>query len=178
MEDTLQIRCPWCTAILKIKNQPGIESKSVTCPVCKQKSPFTSFKPVNKPGNNVEVKTELPPLGGMPPFTPTGPARLKLLPDGPVFTLKEGRNVIGRKANGSKADIAIDTRGQLRMSREHIIIEVIPSTGGSPQHVISLFKAQVNPTTVNNQPLEYGDTIYLENHAIIELPDARLEFLL
>lgn len=41
--DIIKIKCPWCGSVLSVKNRPDIETKNVTCPVCKQKSAFTQF---------------------------------------------------------------------------------------------------------------------------------------
>lgn len=43
-ESKLIIKCPFCGTPLSVKNIPGIEKKNLTCPVCKCKAPFTSFK--------------------------------------------------------------------------------------------------------------------------------------
>ena len=46
MDEIIQIKCPFDGAILSVKNQPGIETKNVTCPACKHKYPFTQYKRV------------------------------------------------------------------------------------------------------------------------------------
>ena len=52
MDDIVKIKCPYCGSVLSVKNQIGIESKSVTCPICKQKSPFMDFKKVIDKSND------------------------------------------------------------------------------------------------------------------------------
>lgn len=47
MSETIQIRCPFCGALLTVSNQYGIESKNVTCPVCKTKGAFTEFNSIH-----------------------------------------------------------------------------------------------------------------------------------
>ena len=56
MNEILKIGCPICGSVLSVKNQPGIESKSVTCPICKNKSLFSAFKKIV----SKEEKTEYP----------------------------------------------------------------------------------------------------------------------
>lgn len=69
MDDIIQIRCPFCRAILSVKNQPKIESKNVTCPVCKHKYPFPQFKRIDtnkfnvngdSPSQNISGLTQTP----------------------------------------------------------------------------------------------------------------------
>lgn len=190
MNELIQIKCPWCGAVLSVRNVPGIEGKGVTCPVCKQKSPFVQCKRV-MPRNTVE-KTDYP-RGERTEYRSDERTRLPektevreqenltigsliLTPGGKKFHLSPGRNVIGRKAQASTADIMIDTGEGRRMSRKHIVIEVKRVPGKGFVHYISLYKEQCNPTFLGNDPIEYGDTIVLAHGDTITMPDAVLKF--
>ena len=188
MDEIIQIKCPFDGAVLSVKNQPGIETKNVTCPICKHKYPFTQFKRVFKSSSsaNEDPATEYPENGGHTCY-PNGDdtnygemnftlGKIKLLDSGLSFQLKPGRNVIGRKASKSAADFQIDTADKRAMSREHIVIEVkkVPAKGFV--HYLSLFKEKVNKTCIGNEPLLYGDCIVLKHGDIIRLPDATLKF--
>lgn len=183
MDDIIQIKCPFDGAILSVKNQPGIESKNITCPICKHKYPFTQFKRVDKTVNTGDdPDTEYPGGNGHDEeVTDLGQlnftiGRLKVSGAGTTFRLKPGRNVIGRRATKSGADFQIDTGEQRAMSREHIVIEVkkVPSKGFV--HYLSLFKEKVNKTWLGNEQLLFGDVIVLNHGDIIKLPDATLIF--
>ncbi|MBD5227672.1 MAG: FHA domain-containing protein [Bacteroidales bacterium] len=183
MDDIIQIKCPFDGAILSVKNQPGIESKNVTCPICKHKYPFTQFKRVDKTVNTGDdPDTEYPGGNGHnDEATDLGQlnftiGRLKVSGAGTTFRLKPGRNVIGRKATKSGADFQIDTGEQRAMSREHIVVEVkkVPAKGFV--HYLSLFKEKVNKTWLGNEQLLFGDVIVLNHGDIIKLPDATLIF--
>ena len=185
MDEIIQIKCPFDGAVLSVKNQPGIENRNVTCPICQHKYPFTQFKRVtaagnsvnssssakalNKGGGNENDATELPEMN----FTL---GRLKLLDSDIAYQLQLGRNVIGRKGTKSQADFQIDTPGARAMSREHIVIEIkkIPAKGFV--HYLSLFKEKVNPTFIGKEPLLYGDCIILSHGDVISLPGAELKF--
>ena len=52
-DEIIKIKCPWCNAVLSVKNRPDIETKNVTCPVCKQKSAFTQFTLLTPPSSAV-----------------------------------------------------------------------------------------------------------------------------
>lgn len=43
MTDFIQIKCPCCGAVLKVKHQDGLERASITCPVCKSKARFVDY---------------------------------------------------------------------------------------------------------------------------------------
>ena len=57
MDQFIQIKCPFCGAVLKVKQQAGLEKASITCPVCKKKSAFSDYETVI---NKDSEETELP----------------------------------------------------------------------------------------------------------------------
>lgn len=190
MNEIIQIKCPFDGAVLSVKNQPGIETKDVICPICKHKYPFTQFKRVTQTMDNREPGTEYPgneehtryAYGnhsneetdfGQMNFTL---GKVRLLGTGVSYQLKPGRNVIGRKGEKSNADFQIDTAEKRSMSREHIVIEVkkVPSKGFV--HYVSLFKERINKTYIGDEPILYGDCMVLNHGDIIKLPDASLKF--
>lgn len=189
MEDIIQIKCPFDGAVLSVKNQPGIESKYVTCPVCNHKYPFTQFKRVALSGPADEPGTEYPHEEEKTSYdsgdVPEMPAReaenftlglLRLAGSEVTFRLKPGRNVIGRKATKSTADFQIDTADNRSMSREHIVVEVKKVPGSGFVHYVYLFKEKVNDTFIGAEPLLFGDCLILNHGDIIKLPDATLTF--
>lgn len=187
MDDILTIKCPWCSAVLSVKNQPGIEAKRLTCPVCKKTQPFTAFK-LHTPGMKnmiTEDHTVYPGMKGDalgPGILPADDPRTSTVGElvdvakARHYPLKFGRNVVGRKADASMADIQIPTDGQMHMSREHLVIEVknVPAKG--IVHYVSLFKERVNKTFVDNEELFFGDKIILSTGMVIKLPDVHLRF--
>lgn len=190
MDEIIRIKCPFDGAILSVKNQPGIENKLVTCPICKQKFPFSQFKRITPaPSYQEEGETELPDMDGrargygaeehttiaqsQANFTL---GRLKVVGTATSFQLRAGRNVIGRKGMKSLADFQIDTAEKRAMSREHLQIEVKKVPGKGVVHYVSLCKEKVNRTFVGNELLMYGDVLILNHGDIIRLPDATLKF--
>lgn len=187
MEELIKIKCPFDGAVLKVMNQPGIESKNVTCPICKHKYPFTEFKRVDDVYSNEDPDTELP--GGeektryrdseettslnQPDFTI---GELYIPSMNKVFRLSPGRNLIGRKATKTTATIQIDTGEKRSMSREHLVIDVKKVPAKGMVHYVSLAKEKVNKTMVGNEVLNYGDCFVLQNGDVIALPDVTLKF--
>lgn len=186
METIIKIKCPFCGSVLSVKEQAGMESKSVTCPICKQKSPFTTFKSVVD--KLQEEKTQYPGREEHTSYriddSPTATGKglnfaLGRLTGGIMtnpYQLKSGKNIIGRQAAQSIADCQIPTAPSKRMSREHLVIEVKREPGRGFVHYASLYKERVNATFVNNTLLEFGDRVVLNHGDVIKLPDATVKF--
>ncbi len=178
MDDKIQIGCPTCGSILSVRSVPGMETKNVTCPVCKKTFPFTRFKVIEKadedehtryPGEEDHGETE---VNRDKNYTL---GRLYVPVLGLSFQLGLGKNIIGRKASGSAVPIQIPCQTK-RMSREHLVIEIKKVLGQGFVHYVSLNKEQVNPTYIGNCQLEYGDKIVLKHNDIIKLPDMEIRF--
>ncbi len=187
IQQTIMIKCPACGAVLTVKNQPGIETKNVPCPGCKQRIPFRNFQrvvPRKKVVGTVypeNYQNRRPSDSGSKQETEklnSHVGQLCLLPSNQMFQLREGRNIIGRQATQSAATLQIPVTGSLRMSREHLVITVENVPGKGFVHVASLFKPKFNETRVGGKVLAYGDSVVLEHGCQIELPDATLVFLL
>lgn len=190
MDEIIQIKCPFDGAVLSVKSQPGIETKNVTCPICKHKYPFTQFKRIIQTANSDDLNTEYPDNEEHTSYAYGNTSRedtdfgqmnftlgkVKLIGTGISYQLKPGRNIIGRKGTKSNANFQIDTDEKRSMSREHIVIEVKKVSGKGFVHYISLFKEKVNKTYIGNEPLFYGDCVVLNHGDIIKLPDASLKF--
>lgn len=167
-KEIIKIKCPNDGDILTVQKVPGIESKYVTCPTCKQRMKFTDFKVIQ----DSEEETTI--FGGGKNLII---GKLKVKSTGASYQLKIGKNVIGRKSPKSSADIQIDCPNN-RMSREHLIIEVKKSPTEGFIHYARLFKGHVNATFVGDLELEEGDEVILKNRNVIKLPDVDVEFTL
>lgn len=185
MTDIIKIKCPHCSTILSVRQQAGIESKSVVCPICKQKTPFLKYKfcdvsirpekdmeesctqyAISNGGNNFNVYNSICLV----------PGSLNILPQGNIFQLKIGKNIVGRKVATSLADFKIETGENKYLSREHLVIEVKKEEGKGIVHYASLYKEKVNATYINNERLEFGDCIILKRGDVIKLPGVELLF--
>ena len=163
--------------------QPGIENRFVTCPVCKEKHPFKAYKVV---AGTTQEETEYPGGGGHVSGneeTEIGKGEnftlgeLRMENSGlPLYRLKVGRNIVGRKSPSSSADFQIPSSGEKRMSREHLVVEVKKVPGKGFVHYVSLYKEKVNATMINGVRLEYGDCVVLKDGDRLTLPEATLVF--
>lgn len=182
MNEIIKIGCPVCGSVLSVLDQPGIASKFVTCPVCKNKSPFPAFKRIL----NKEEHTEYPEEETMPYYPEDTDFRnginytvgKLLIPALNLsFQLKPGKNIIGRKASASSATCQIPCETK-RMSREHLVIEIKKIPGKGFVHYASLYKDKVNATFIGQNKLEFGDCIVLNPGDIIKLSDVEARFVI
>lgn len=178
-QNNIHIKCPHCGAVLSVKDEPGLNEKSTTCPVCKQKSRIKDFERIAVgQQERTELPTEVPGMkkGNEDPRTSVNMGsftlgKLFIQPNGPTYQLHTGRNIIGRKHDmGEHADFEIQTNSK-RMSRLHLVIEVkkIPDKGFV--NYVSLYGQKANATFVGNNRLEVGDCLVLNVGDIIQLPD-------
>lgn len=190
MDEMIKIQCPNCSTHLSVKPIPGIENKSVTCPVCKRKMPFVQYIKkgiVQNDTYNAKEETDLGNTNGnhQDPESDYGEGletkvigSLMDVSNGMTYPLRKGRNVIGRRASSSSADIQAAPSNNLRVSREHLVIDVRFVAGKGIQHYVSLYKEKVNKTIVNGMQLQAGEELILKNGNLIELPDFRMRFVL
>ena len=105
-----------------------------------------------------------------------GIGRLVVLSTGVVHQLRPGVNVVGRMATTTTANIQIpDITGNNRMSREHLVINVVQEYGGFA-HYATLYKPGVNMTYVRNMPLVYGQQVPLYSGDLIMFPNETVRF--
>lgn len=181
--NVLKIKCPNCSGRLTVKLKSPNQDVNIPCPICKVTSPLKSY--IKVVGSQQLEHTEYPSKGDE---TQIGTLEMNYvvgqlkIQDSPLssYPLKMGRNIVGRKADSSKADIQIPDESQ-RMSREHLIIDVEKVSGKGIVHKLSLYpKKKINETFLNGEklssvdciPLKHGDVItLLENKLIFEIPD-------
>lgn len=181
--DIIKIKCPNCGAVLTVKNVPGLAAKDLTCPVCKHKDKVRAFRLLasNQDGNDdvddscTHYSSSSVSESAVADINQL-PGQLRVISTGQVFPLKMGRNVVGRKASSSSADIQLPVGDCKRMSRSHVVINVMKETGTSITTHISLFKENVNKTFVKGNEVLYGDELVLNDGDVIELPDLKVVY--
>jgi hypothetical protein len=100
----------------------------------------------------------------------------ELLYGGVNYPLVEGRNIVGRKGNTSKATVQIETADRY-MSRQHVAIEVTTLPNGTLKVLLSNYQNK-NLTSVDGQPIETGDAIRLTDGNAITMGHSTLTFKL
>lgn len=177
MNETVKVKCPGCGKILILKNQPGIENKNITCPICGSRGKFVDFLEVPSRPSAPAVSSHGGELTEVwQPGSVFSLGRLIVVPDGYDFELSPGQNVVGRRSARSLADFQIDTKGDLTMSREHIIIETKNEREKGVVSYLLLAKPDVNPTYIGRQRIIFGEKVELKNGDMIALPGIMLRY--
>lgn len=184
------VRCPYCKAVLTVKNSKNVEVKTISCPKCGELLKV-SFRKRKEP---VEAPTYIPqkPKGVNNRETQEGfnnspyatkirvPQREKtnprLLCNGQIYELESGENIIGRQSADSFATIQINTN-DLYMSRQHIRIIMNSQKNGIEKFVLGNYK-NMNKTMVNGQMVEKDDLIRLSDGDVISIGHTEIVFKL
>lgn len=169
MQNIIKLRCPKCSSIINIPVCLDLENKRIKCGACKSVSPYTEYTGVTSEVSSSD-ETKL-----LNPAAPIGILKIVGSSDA-VYELKPGENIIGRKANSSKADIQIPTGDKRTMSREHLVIDVKGDAKKGYAHHVRLYKDSVCTTKVSEEQINYGDCIVLQSGDIIDMGDASLLF--
>lgn len=179
----MKIKCPNCGERLKVKLKTPNMDINIPCPTCKISSPLKSYIKLTEQ-QQAEEHTEYPKneeetiIGTYVVNDIIGQLKVQNTLLSP-FPLKMGRNVIGRKAKSSTADIQIPIQieERSRTSREHLIIDVDKVKGKGIVHYLSLYpKKKINETLLNGEKLSSIDRIPLKSGDIVTLPDVILIF--
>lgn len=195
MNKSKQVVCPnsACRTILGIENVDGLEGKNIRCPRCGKVYPFPSFIPYvgrkvspNMPGSASSDETSYASGAGCDTdatrVVSTGTEALGgllLAGESTPRPLRLGKNVIGRDASTSTADIRIpDSLGKRTMSRTHLLVNVV-RMGDTVKHQISLFPdgRKKNRTLVNQTELRVGDVVILHDGDRITVDYQTLTFV-
>lgn len=166
--EKIRIQCPSCGAILETFDNPANYEKNVTCPNCNNRGKFSSFKRLTNSLAKVSDTTIVKPMGK---------DTIGILTDvytGKRYSLKEGRNIIGRITYKTPplATIPIITDNR-KMSRSHLIIDVIQGADGR-YHSYASNSSNKNATTINGKVLEDGDKVSLRNQDVLSLAETKL----
>lgn len=182
MNDLINIKCPYCSVILKVKNQPGLQNMSITCPVCKRKSLVRDFKVVkNKQDDEQTLVSQNKKSVTNEDATIVSEARIEpigslVLPNGKPIQLHIGVNAIGRESRSTLAEIKLPDKNKTRkISRNHAKIEVIRMANGSCKHILFNWENK-NPTFVNGDVVEKDDRIVLHDNDRIRFVDVDVVF--
>ncbi len=186
-----RIMCPNCRAVLDVKNSQNEALKRITCLSCKtvlqvrfqpQQEPVDADTFYEKPHGPVvdDGATQFfNGTEGATQFVPREPksiSHIHLSYAGKTYPLKEGKNIVGRKGETSKATVQIETADRY-MSRQHCSITVSTLPDGTKKAVLSNYQNK-NLTTIDGQPIETGDSIRLTDGNAITMGHTTVTFKL
>ena len=165
MSELIIIKCPKCGKHFALTQEPVNPSVNVRCLACNEDTPYSQLRPVQEsvmkePAQKTIIQQQGHPL----------PVLKLISPSNDAFTLKAGRNIIGRFAPTSHADIMIDTGHLKHISREHAVVEVKEEMGKYVCY-FSLYKKEINDTYVSDTKVSFGSSIRLKSGDRLQLPD-------
>ena len=169
---TKTVKCPSCGVVLEVRNSKSEELKIINCPNC---SMILRVRFGRQVGEIMDAETHIAGSGEdgntmLVGTTPTGDKAV-IVCGGRRYELHEGRNIVGRRASTSIADIQIDVADQY-MSRLNAIINVKKS-GAQLLVTISNYKNQ-NPMMVGTMKLLSGDEMVLGNNDVFTMGKTRM----
>ena len=176
------IKCDSCGLTLNVPQRNGEPVRVIRCPNCSHQL-RVEFDPQPKDSSETVYG------GGMannhqPQPSEDGAtiyAQKKIISKGMLmcngkrYPLHNGRNVVGRKAPSSEADVQIDSIDR-HISRQHAIIKMSRVADGSLRALISCTKDRLT-TIVGGQSLAVGDEIVLTSGITLVLGETSLLYL-
>ena len=172
LPQTINIKCPSCGVVLRVTNSKNEAEKHFSCPKCGKRIVVPFYK--------LRVEDGETQLDGNPvaQATQIGNANMQeschLTCNGKDYPLPIGRNVVGRKASTSSADVQVETDDKF-MSREHMVINVRRLPDGGIKVDVSNYKNK-NSTRVNDLLLQSGDAIVLHDGDTIQMGSTIMAF--
>lgn len=172
LPQTINIKCPSCGVVLRVTNSRNESEKRFSCPKCGKRIVVPFYRLKAEDG-----ETQLDGTPGAQ-STQLGNANMQqschLICNGVEYALPIGRNIVGRKASSSGADIQIETDDKY-MSREHMVINVRRLPDGGIKVDVSNHKNK-NSTRVNDLLLQSGDAIVLHDGDTIQMGSTIMAF--
>lgn len=150
--------CPNCRTQLSFPEVKGYQDKIVECPICHFKAlanVYLSGKAGQGGFGGNEEATQLP--WNCLQFS-DDIGQIRVVSTGQCCPLKMGKNIIGRIAKSSKADIQI-THDEY-MSRQHVLIEVIKGVHGIEHRLVEI--GSKNIVLLNGKPIQRNDILNIK----------------
>lgn len=158
---TKTVKCPACGVVLEVRNSQNEEVKIIHCPQCKMALRVRFQRQVDEP---MDAETHIPGLSEDNDTVIAGlgssAGKAFIVCDGRKYELREGDNIVGRKASTTTADVQLAVTDRY-ISRLNAIVKV-RKTGGNLLVTIANYKNQ-NPIKVGAVTLLNDDELVLEN---------------
>lgn len=142
----------------------GVKQEQPERPKGNQGAPPTEFVSRNKQESNREY------FGAEPGWLVVHDENTKQQ----TFSLKKGKQLIGRKSTSKPCEIMIETE-DIFMSRNHFYVDVIRGKNGDFSYVLSDCNA-LNHTFINLKKLASNDEMYLKDGDTIQAGETKIVF--
>lgn len=175
------VMCPGCRSKLSFDDFPGFRDALIKCPKCYFQAAVSVFMggaPSGGGGKGPSEDTALPDTELVNSRqAPAAIGSIKVISSGESFKLREGSNVIGRRARTSTADLHIASDPY--MSRIHVRIDVVKKGYGYEHHLVEINSKNI--VKLNGRAIGRGDILLLKRgdrlilgttEVIFEIPDS------
>ena len=160
----IRIVCPECSQMLSFNEVPGYQNMIVECPKCHFKanaSIYLSGAYARGGQGADDVPTQLV----FAPRTTLDVGQIRVVATNEIQWLKEGSNIIGRRAETGNADIKISN--DMYMSRRHVQIDVVKKAGGYEHRLVEI--GSKNIIYLNHKPIRRNDILVLKFGDVLTL---------
>ena len=151
------ITCPECCQQLSFTEVPGYQNMVVECPKCHFKANASVYQSGSQ-ARGAQGSDDMPTQLILPPPTAYAIGQIRVASTNEIQFLREGRNVIGRRARTGTADIKIST--DMYMSRRHVMIEVVKKGSGYEHRLVEINSKNI--VKLNGEPINRGDILILK----------------
>lgn len=151
------IVCPECHQQLSFNEVPGYQNMVVECPKCHFKANASVYQS-GAQARGAQGADEMPTQLVMPPKSVADIGQIRVTATNEIQFLREGQNIIGRRAQTGTADIKIST--DMYMSRQHVRIDVVRKAIGYEHHLVEI--NSTNIVKLNGRPINRGDVLILK----------------
>lgn len=165
----IHIVCPECSKHLSFEEVPGYQNMVVECPICHFKANASVYQ--NRANNQKPTGADSMPTEIIyAPHSSVDVGQIRVMSTDEVQYLKEGENVIGRRARSGDADIKISNDAY--MSRRNVRIDVVPASSGYEHRLVEI--NSTNVVKLNGQPVGRGDIIIINFGDVITLGNTEI----
>lgn len=167
----IRVQCPECKQHLAFEGVPGYQNMIVVCPKCgfrARANVYMAGRYVAPPNPIIQNNNSNPEKDTEIYWQPSSAAKvgqIRVKSTGEIQYLKEGRNIIGRRAQSGNADIKISN--DRYMSRRHIAIDVVPKGNGYEHLLVEI--GSTNLPWLNKRKLQRNDILILKFGDVITL---------
>lgn len=158
------IVCPECRQQLSFNEVPGYQNMVVECPKCHFKANASVYQS-GAQARGAQGYDEMPTQLVVPPLSTLDVGQIRVKSTDEVQWLREGTNIIGRRAKSGDADIKISN--DMTMSRRHLRIDVVKKETGYEHRLVEI--GSKNIIKLNGKPIQREDILKLKFGDVITL---------
>ncbi|MCH5221152.1 MAG: FHA domain-containing protein [Muribaculaceae bacterium] len=158
------ITCPECQQQLSFNEVPGYQNMVVECPKCHFKANASVYQS-GPQSRGAQGADEMPTQLVIPPTSTIDIGQIRVKSTNEVQWLREGTNIIGRRAKSGDADIKISN--DMTMSRRHLRIDVVKKEKGYEHRLVEI--GSTNIIKLNGVPIQREDILRLKFGDILTL---------